>query len=138
MTTFRTGGCICGGIRYQAGEPLRPINVCHCAECRQMAGGSAAFAACDTAAFSLTQGEALLRWFPGPTSATRGERGFCSTCGTYLLFRIPDDPLQYFSASTLDDESGLHIATHIFWDRRAPWTVADGLPTTAGYGDEGL
>ena len=88
--------------------------------------------------FAFTQGEELVRWFPGPTSSTGGERGFCSTCGTYLLFRIPDDPLLYFSATSLDDETGLRVEAHIFWDSRAPWEAADGLPTVDGYGEEGL
>ncbi len=140
MTSFRTGGCICGGVRYQAGEPLHPIYVCHCTECHQMTGGSVDWTASAASDFSLTQGEALLHRFTGPTSATGGERSFCSTCGTHLLFRIPDDPLLWFSANTLDDESGLQIAAHIFWHSHAPWIVADGLPKFGRhkdrYGDE--
>ena len=138
MTTqHREGGCLCGDVRYRAAGPLRPINVCHCAECRQMAGGPSAFTACAAEGFSLLR-EGDLRWFAGPTSATGGERGFCGRCGTYLLFRIPDDPLLYFSASTLDDERELRIEAHIFWNSRGPWEVADGLPTLDGYGEAGL
>ena len=136
--TSRTGGCLCGGVRYAAPEPLRPINTCHCRECRQMAGGPSSFTACDAAGFAFERGEELVRWFPGPTSVTGGERGFCTTCGTYLLFRIPDDPLLYFSAPSLDDETGLRVEAHIFWDSRAPWEAADGLPTVDGYGADGL
>jgi hypothetical protein len=138
MPSLRTGGCICGGVRYAAPEPLRPINTCHCRECRQMAGGPSSFTACAAAGFAFERGEDLVRWFAGPTSATGGVRGFCSACGTYLAFRIPDDPLLYFSATTLDDESGLQVEAHIFWDRRAPWEAPDGLPTVDGYGAEGL
>ena len=137
MTEYRTGGCICGEIRYSAPEPIRPINICHCSECRQMAGGPSAFTACSADDFVVVS-EGDLRWFAGPTSSTGGERAFCGRCGTYLLFRIPNDPLIYFSASTLDDETGLHIEAHIFWGSRGPWEVADGLPTIDGYGDEGL
>jgi hypothetical protein len=100
-----------------------------------MAGGPSSFTACDAAGFAFMQGEDLVRWFAGPTSATRG---FCATCGTYLLFRIPEDPLLYFSSTTLDNETGLHVEAHIFWDSRAPWERPDGLPTIDGYGDEGL
>ena len=132
-TGHREGGCLCGRIRYRAAEPLRPITVCHCAECRRTSGGAPAHSACAADGFALTAGEGELRWFPGPTSATGGERGFCPTCGSYLLFRIAGDPQLYMTAGSLDDAAGIPFAAHLFWASRAPWEAPDGRPTLERY-----
>ena len=138
MGASREGGCICGDVRFRAAEPLRTVNLCHCTECRTMAGGASGFTACDADGFELLS-EGDLRWFAGPTSATGGERAFCGRCGSYLLFRIPGDPLLYFSASALDDETGIVAEAHIFWESRGPWEPADdSLPKIEGYGADGL
>jgi len=133
MSGTRDGGCLCGAVRYRATEPLRPINLCHCTECRRTTGGAPASTACPVEGFELTAADTL-RWFPGPTSATAGERGFCARCGSYVLFRIPDDALMYMTAASLDDDAGLEVEGHIFWDSRAPWEAPDGRPAVDGYG----
>lgn len=30
-----SGGCMCGGVRYEVTGPLREIIACHCRECQQ-------------------------------------------------------------------------------------------------------
>lgn len=71
----RTGGCLCGKVRYRArGEPLR-VGLCHCADCRKESGSSfVTFAVWPTEAFT-SSGE--LKVFNG--------RGFCPACGSRLF-----------------------------------------------------
>lgn len=132
MTETHDGGCLCGALRYRATGSLQPINICHCTECRETTGGAPASTACSGNGFQLLADETL-RWFPGPTSATHGERGFCSTCGSYVLFRIPDDPLMYLTAASLDEPVDLPVEGHIWWASRAAWEAADGRPTADAY-----
>lgn len=129
----REGGCLCGRIRYRAAEPLTAITICHCTECRATSGGAPAHTSCAADGFALTAGAGELRWFPGPTSETDGERGFCPTCGSYLLFRIAGDERMYLTAGSLDDAAGLPFETHLFWASRAPWEAPDGRPTLERY-----
>ncbi len=58
-------------------------------------------------------------------------RGFCGTCGTHLLTRLPGRPLLVLKVGTLDDPgvyTGPQIA--IFTCDKQPFhVIADGLPT---------
>ena len=85
--------CLCGAVRYELRGELRGILVCHCVECRRYHGTSGAYTSVarerpDAARIREDQ----LRWFPGPQSATGGERGFCGRCGSSLLWREPGQP----------------------------------------------
>ena len=104
-----TGRCLCGAVRYELRGELRGILVCHCVECRRYHGTSGAYTSVAREALALQDPEALLRWFPGPQSATSGERGFCSR-------------------GTLDGTTGLRIEQHIWDEQRADWELDDGLP----------
>jgi len=83
LTMPITGGCLCGEIRYEASElPFDP-HYCHCRKCQKASGAPAiagAFVSRD--AFQFTHGEPKLY-----KSSPVVERGFCGSCGTYLLYR---------------------------------------------------
>ncbi|RVQ01757.1 GFA family protein, partial [Sinorhizobium meliloti] len=51
----RTGGCLCGALKYEvSGEPLR-VGLCHCADCRKESGSSfVTFAVWPTRAFKCS------------------------------------------------------------------------------------
>ena len=57
-----------------------------------------------------------LRWYK---SSEWSKRGFCCECGTPLFWRAGDAPLWAISAGALDDEGGLTIAYHIFFEDKA-------------------
>jgi hypothetical protein len=76
----RTGGCLCGAVRYRvSGDPVH-VGRCHCADCRKESGS----------AFSV-YGQWPLEAFEldGELAAYEG-RGFCPRCGSRLL--NPPDP----------------------------------------------
>ena len=115
-------------MRYAVRGPLRDVIVCHCVECRRSHGTSGAYAAAAREDVQITDDEGALRWFWGPQSATRGERGFCGTCGSSLFWRTPDRPTISVTAGTLDGATGLRTAQHIWDEQRAVWEVVDARP----------
>jgi hypothetical protein len=119
--TAATGRCVCGAVTYELRGPLRDIIVCHCVECRRYHGTSGAYTAVAWDDFELRDPEGLLRWFPGPESATGGERGFCGRCGSSLLWREPGRPTVSVAAGTLATPTGLRISHHIWEQQRADW-----------------
>jgi len=123
-----TGRCVCGAVSYELRGALRGILVCHCVECRRYHGTSGAYTAVDREGLTLIDPEGQLRWFPGPQSATGGERGFCARCGSSLLWREPGGTTYSVAAGTLDGETGLQIVQHIWDEQRADWELDDGLP----------
>jgi hypothetical protein len=127
-TPTATGRCVCGAIRLELRGELRDIVVCHCVECRRTHGTAAAYTAVDRAGLTVDDPEGLLRWFPGPQSATGGERGFCSRCGSSLLWREPGVTTYSVAAGALDGVTGLRIGRHIWDEQRADWEPVDDLP----------
>jgi hypothetical protein len=77
----RSGGCLCGAIRYVVrGEPYR-FGICHCADCSKESGS--VFVA--YAHWRRDDAEVT-----GPVSTFRG-RSFCPTCGSRLFNLHPAD-----------------------------------------------
>ena len=130
MSQNRSGGCLCGAIRYTyTGQPLRTF-LCHCVDC-QKANGSAF-----TAGLVVPR-EALNVTGPAPAGYTKTadsgnwiRREFCPNCGGALftqLQRVPD--VVILKVGSLDDPSqfkpGEHIWCHAEWD----WArIDDGVP----------
>ena len=69
--TRRTGGCLCGGVRYEVRGPLRPVVDCHCMMCRRTSGHFAAFTATRSEDLVLIESEGL-RWYRASAKARRG------------------------------------------------------------------
>jgi hypothetical protein len=127
-TPTATGRCLCGAVRYELRGGLRDILVCHCVECRRYHGTSGAYTSLARTGLTLIDPEDQLRWFPGPQSATGGERGFCRRCGSSMLWREPESTTYSVAAGTLDGPTGLRIVQHIWDEQRADWELDDDLP----------
>ena len=71
---MRSGGCLCGAVRYSVrGEPLH-VTRCHCADCRKESGSAySVYAHWPVEEFELT-GEI----------SSYDSRGFCARCGSRL------------------------------------------------------
>ncbi|MEW5687459.1 MAG: GFA family protein [Pseudomonadota bacterium] len=132
--TMRTGGCLCGAVRYEVTGPLAPIQLCHCGQCRKAQGS--AFAAnipVATEAFRLVQGEGELR----EHRASPGKRRvFCGACGSPMFSQRLDMPeVLRLRVGGLDDDSGLTVGFHIQSEFQAAWRpITDDLPAYPGVG----
>ena len=122
-----TGGCLCGGVRYQVDGPLRPIIACHCEQCRRSSGHFVAATACRRAHFTLTQ-DSTLHWF---SAVADHRRGFCKRCGSSLFFEATGGERVSIAAGSLDAPQGLKIAAHIFVAEAGDYyTIDPGVPAS--------
>jgi len=121
----RTGGCLCGGVRYAVFGPLRPVVMCHCTQCRRMTGHFMAATAARRADFRLVARKGL-RWY---AASDKARRGFCARCGSTLFWEGVGRDYISIAAGTLDDSSGLKVAHHIFVaDKGGYYEIEAGVP----------
>jgi hypothetical protein len=105
-----TGGCLCGGVRYQIVGKLRDVITCHCEQCRRTSGHFVAATACRKTNFKLTL-QRTLQWY---CAVVGFRRGFCNECGSSLFFEETGGERMSIAAGSLDKPQGLHIAAQIF------------------------
>jgi hypothetical protein len=120
------GGCYCGAVRYEAdGAPLHRT-LCHCTDCRRIAGAPAvAWFSVARNALRFTQGAPVL--FRSSAAVTRG---FCARCGTHLTYAHDAAPGEIdVTTCSLDEPQAASPEDHTFVRSRVPWLqTADGLP----------
>lgn len=117
----RTGGCLCGSLRYAAeGEP-RSVGKCYCTDCQKETGtGHMTFAVFAADAVSLS-GDAS-RYVRTGDSGHEVDRVFCPSCGTTVVgFPKGLGPVAAVRAGTLDDPSGLSAKFAVYGRSAQPW-----------------
>lgn len=107
--TARTGGCLCGAVRYEATGALRDVVVCHCRMCRKAHGHIGAYTASARDALRLVEARGL-KWY---RSSAQARRGFCSECGATLFWDGDGRDTMSIAAGTLDEPTGLATALQI-------------------------
>jgi hypothetical protein len=109
----RTGGCLCGAVRYRVrGEPVH-VRRCHCTHCRKESGSAfSVYAQWPVEAFEIS----------GEISSYDG-RGFCARCGSRLIDTSdPDGRLVEIRLGSLDDAPfELKPVDEIWVKRRESW-----------------
>lgn len=127
MSHLITGGCLCGGVRYEVRGPLRDVIACHCVQCRRTSGHFVAATACHRDAFTLTASDTL-RWY---VAVSGFRRGFCSECGSSLFFEKEGGGRVSIAAGSFDRPQGLRIAAHIFAGEAGDYyKIEDGVPVS--------
>lgn len=117
------GGCLCGAVRYTAQAAQGGIVACHCSQCRRWSGH--VWASIEVTDLRL-EGEDRLRWF---RSSPGAERGFCTVCGSSLVFRALKTGLAEVSGGSLDAPTGLRLLRHGHaGDKGDYYDIADGVP----------
>ena len=130
-----TGGCLCGGVRYEVTEPLVSAGYCHCTRCQRRSGTAAsAQAQVAPGSFRITAGEDLLRAYDP------GDGGFAE--GVLLAVRrrpsgpgTPPTPMSSASGSAPSTtDPGIRPSYRQFVAYAAPWEPIpdDGLPRLSG------
>jgi hypothetical protein len=123
-----TGGCLCGGIRYEISEPLVSASYCHCTRCQRRTGTAAsAQARVAPGSLRIVQGEELLRaWRPDDGFA----KYFCSVCGAHMWSQDPNDPeVRAVRLGSIDGDPGVRPSSRQFTAYAAVWEPIpdDGL-----------
>ncbi len=119
----RTGGCLCGQVRYSVPrEPLATV-ICHCRNCqKQAASAFSVVTVFPRDALSLA-GE-LKTYEDRGTSGQVVYRQFCPDCGSPVLTDTEaarGQGIIFVKGGTLDEVEDLKPTTH-YWVRRAhPW-----------------
>ena len=130
----KTGGCLCGAVRYEARGQLHAVVDCHCTMCRRTSGHFAAFTATRPEALVLIESEGL-HWYQSSTSA---RRGFCGICGSSLFWEPASGERVSIAAGTLDLPTGLETVVHVFVEDAGDYyEICDGLPQRAD-GNHGI
>ena len=107
------GECLCGSVLFHVDDVLE-IDVCHCATCRNWNGGP--FVGADIRGQVTFQSDATLTWY---ASSEWAKRGFCSTCGSSLFYKLNEqDDFWSISAGVFDLPAGLKVCKEIFVDEK--------------------
>jgi hypothetical protein len=125
-----TGGCLCGGVRFEVTKPLISAGYCHCTRCQRRTGTAAsAQARTEAGSVKVTAGEELLRaWDPGGGGFLKV---FCSACGSALWSEHPDDrSRRAVRLGAFDDDPGVRPSYRQYVGYAASWEPIpdDGLP----------
>jgi hypothetical protein len=109
----RTGGCLCGAVRYVVrGEPTH-VGRCHCSDCRKRSGSAFAIYGHWPRAHIVLDG--ALAEYDGDS--------FCPTCGSRVGL-IEDENVE-INLGTLDDPPFELVPEAELWiKRREPWLSA--------------
>jgi hypothetical protein len=110
---MRTGGCLCGKVRYQCAE-LGPLIYCHCADCRRSTGSAFNVGVrVENSAFEVT-GD-LAEYTKKGDSGGEVTRHFCRVCGAQVFTSSSRNPAVIFVKAGTFDDPDLPAASHESW-----------------------
>ena len=119
----RTGGCLCGALRYEIeGDPLF-MGHCYCADCRK-ASGSGFIPFIGVAAGAIRFTGQPRTFISKAANGKDAARNFCPVCGS-LVFGGEIGKHDSFTiyAGTLDDPSWFEPKVAIFALGHPPWAI---------------
>jgi len=123
-----SGGCGCGLVRFEIGEPLVAAAYCHCTRCQRRTGtATQASARLVPGSLKLLSGEQHLR---GWNAGSGLEKVFCRECGSAVFARDPaDGAVAIVRLGAIDGDPGVRPFAHQFVAYAAPWEPVpdDGL-----------
>ena len=127
-----SGGCLCGGVRFEIARATGPFELCHCTRCRKASGSAfAAMVGVEVADYRLLQGAELIARYEAPVRERPPPYcvAFCRRCGS----PVPDPPpgASWFEipAGLLEGDPALRPERHIYVEHRAAWyEPGDALP----------
>jgi hypothetical protein len=121
MTESRTGGCLCGAVRYElTAEPITTM-LCNCTICQKSSGSALSTIALVPRAALQVTGELKGYEYSGD-SGNRLEINFCPNCGAPILLnihRMPD--VVSIKVGSFDDTSWFKPKLSIWTDSAQSW-----------------
>lgn len=119
-----TGGCTCGAVRYEAADPPTQGFYCHCTICQKSYGGLfQATVKFDGRTFRLTKGE--LKHY---RSSDFAKRGFCTDCGSPIVFLYEGNPNVWVLVGSLDHPGDWPLTKDARWGQSAHWYIETKVP----------
>jgi hypothetical protein len=122
-----TGGCLCGGVRYEIAEPPVSASYCHCTRCQRRTGTAASpQARIVPGSLRIVQGEELVRAWQPPDGFAKC---FCSNCGGALWSQNPEGEIASVRMGTFDSDPGVRPSYRTYVAYAAAWEPIpdDGL-----------
>lgn len=128
MNLERTGGCLCGAVRFTARLTGTNFGVCHCQMCRKWTV---------SALLGITVPVANVQWqgvghIAKRQSSPRGERAWCGDCGSSLWFRVLGTATLELPVGSFDDANGLTMTTENHVDQKPDSYAFAGLSAAGG------
>lgn len=119
-----TGGCLCGAVRYEARAYVSDAYFCHCRTCQKTTGAPAEI--------GVLIEPGTLRFLQGAPKFFQtshfGERGFCPTCGSRLIWQSVEGKRPEFtnvSVGSLDDPNVVTPTSHQCVESQMSWYRAN-------------
>ena len=118
------GTCLCGAVHFQADLPSKRCAHCHCSMCRKAHGaGYVTWVGFESDHFRLITGDHHLSWFESSNGA---RRGFCSDCGSTMLFEAERWPGEtHVALACIDDPIDRKPQANSFFDAHVDWMPID-------------
>ena len=123
-----SGGCLCGGVRYEVTAPPASAGYCHCTRCQRRTGTAAsAQARLAAGSFRLLSGAELVHEYQSPHGFAKC---FCSNCGSALWSKdAGSGEVMSVRLGTFDAGHGIRPQFRAFVTYAAEWEPIpdDGL-----------
>lgn len=120
----RTGGCLCGAVKYKiSAEPLLS-RICWCRTCQKISGNGTANVIFPSAAIEVSG--TMSCFTSSADSGNQISRHFCPVCGTHLFASSSASPqLRVVRQGTMTDPSSIKPQINM-WTSSAPsWACLD-------------
>lgn len=112
----KTGGCLCGAVRFEIQEEVHETGACHCNMCRKWSGG-VFFGVEVPEGGMVVEGDVQTY-----KSSEWAERSFCGKCGSSLWYRLtmpgPQSGVSHVAFGALDDQDGVAMQGEIYVDKK--------------------
>lgn len=124
--------CLCGSLCLELLLPAKWVAHCHCSQCRRAHGAPVVtWVGFRADQVRYQEGSAQPTWH---ASSEHARRGFCSKCGTPVLFesaRWPDE--MHVTRASIQEDMRQLPGAHVFYDSHVAWlNIADDLPKVDG------
>jgi hypothetical protein len=122
-----TGGCLCGGVRFELTEPPAAASYCHCTRCQRRTGTAAsAQVRIVPGSLRVLEGDALVRSYQPPDGFAKS---FCSVCGSALWSVDPEGNVSGVRLGAFDGDPGIRPSYRQYVTYAAVWEPLpdDGL-----------
>ncbi len=106
----RSGGCLCGAVRYEVRDEPSASGLCHCAVCRKLTGS----------AFSATANWRRSQFQMVGELQTFERRSLCPTCGSRLFF-LSDEDIEVFLGTLDSAPNDIKPTVEVWVARREHW-----------------